>query len=281
MKRRGAWIAAAVGACALAALGSCGSDDGVSPDGENDLLSLLEPILEAELAGAAHNVQLPDGPPGCLTMAPWPWQDGDGDGVPDSATFSFDPGACAWTDGIAGGTRGGIVEVTDPGDPFGYQAVLIDHVFSNTYTRDGVRTTATRAINGTQGVSGSSSAAVMARDVTIVTTLTGRPTSTTVGSLTLAYAAQAGQPILFGPGAPLPPGSLTLGGTLAWSIPGRTVELEITTPEALVLSAACPGTDPVSGEIHVTVVSGADPGYLSIRFVGCDQAPEIEWFPQG
>lgn len=269
------WLAAAILGGALLALVSCGGDgdDGVAPPDDTDLVAMLEPLFDSEVTGAARNLRLPNGPPGCITVTPASPVDSDADCVPDDATFTFDEVGCAYPfPSGGGGTTGGEIRVTDPGEPFGYNAVLTNFLLR--VTSGDPQTTTTRTINGTQAVSGSPAAATMVRNVTIVTERTGLSAATAVEELTVTYTPDV--PPLGFCGLGLPAGTMTMTGDLTWTMSGRTVEMAITTATPLAVGG-CDLGGPSSGEIHVTVVSGADPGYLSIRFESCE--PVIDWYP--
>ncbi len=260
-------------ATCLAACG--GGDDGVAPRDDPEILILLEPVLSDEIARLDAQFSLPSGGPGCLTITPQPVTDGDQDGVPDDATFTFDEEGCSFSFTGGGGTTYGSVHVVDPGAAFGFQATLSDLTAS--FTSGDPAVTTVRTANGTHTVGGSSTLVTMSREVTIGVTMTGHAASTTAVDLDGTFTPEAGSQVQLGVGTPLPPGQMTLTGTITWSQQATTVQLQVTTPTPLVLDAGCSAGGPVSGEVHLTVLSGADPGYLSVAFTGCGQSPRIDW----
>jgi hypothetical protein len=73
---------------------------------------------------------------------------------------------------------------------------------------------------------------------------------------------------------------MTMAGTITWSSESTMVVLQVTTASPLVMDADCGTVQPISGEVRLSVVSGADPGYLAVSFDGCSYDFDLEWVPE-
>lgn len=277
MRARARLLLAAL--AASLALGGCGGSDGdVVDDQDTSQIGLFEMAVVRQVAGLPSAFLPPNGPPGCLTITPTPWQDSDGDGVPDDATFTFDADGCVYTYQGGGGTRWGVVRIIDHGVPFGFAAALTGRADAS--TSGNPARTATLTLDGTSTVSGTPSLAILEQQLDLQFSLTGEPPCSGTLQWTANYTPAAGQTLFLGIGASLPSGQLTVSGTLTWAQDGRTYSFAISTPEPLVMDSSCACPSPVSGEVRFHLTAGGPAGYMRLLIGGCCESIETDWVPQ-
>ena len=76
---------------------------------------------------------------------------------------------------------------------------------------------------------------------------------------------------------PLPSGSVTVAGTVAWNRGDEQFDLTITTATALHYDAACAsaGQRFDDGELRISGTFGETPGYVRIEWQRCGDDPDI------
>jgi hypothetical protein len=270
-------VSAILSACLALALSSCSSDDDVTgPGGDVDIMSQLGVALTTRLGNYASGFRLPSGPPGCLTIAPSPFADADSDGVPDSVRFSFDETGCTFVFDGGSGTSMGTIEVTDPGAVFGFRAI---HAMTYALTAGDPPSTETLGVTGTRIVSGASDGLTLTEDVQLAFSTTGNPPCAATERYTATFTPEPGSNVVFGVGVPLPSGHIELAGAFVWEQEGTTVTMVVSTAAPIEIDADCLSPFPVAGEVRFQVTSGADPGYVSVRFTGCGSDMEVDWVP--
>jgi len=273
--RRGLLGAALAGT--LLVIGACSGGGGDDGDGGGDRLALLEPVLSAELGTIAGNVAMPGGPPGCLTIQPIPWADGDGDEIPDTLTFIYDADGCAFDWGDATGTIYGVCALADLGAELGYATTLTGMTYVMT-SGDPVATV-TRVLDGTRVTWGTRQALTMEESLTIEVASTLGRAATMTTDLTATFTADAGGEIHFGPGTPFPAGHFDLAGTLIWVEDADTTVFAVTTVTPIVYEPGCLSPFPTAGVVWLQATSGPELGRLIVGWDGCGSEMTLDWEP--
>ena len=275
-------LAAGVLAAVLAACGdSTDPDDDPLPDNAGTAVGLtVRDNVEASLDAffPARLLQpFSTGPADDPCVTPSSSADGDGDGVPDDASYTFTAPPCRFT-----GVRGfvldvvGQLRVADPAPEtagFGANISLIALRFS--LSADDTDNNYSVIRNGTVTLTGSPAGLEQATNLQVQRTFTGLPDAQVEHVWTVGFDPEATLQI----NQPLPNGSVTVAGTVGWSRGNESFDLTITTATPLHYDASCTDTGQRfdDGELRVTGTFGETPGYVRVVWEDCGDDPEIEF----
>lgn len=272
----------------LAGLGACtnitGTVGGAGPTSSQSLELRLAVDDEVQSAASALTLATPGVPPAFGTPAGCPaassTADGDGDGIPNDATYTFLNPPCRVT-GLGGGDYGvtGALRVQDPsgGNATAYDLTLTDLAWTYTDTAGTLSYTATR--NGTRSRLGSSSAASLAVDIEIVRERPNRVAATVTLATTTSFTASNAGTVQVG--QPLPDGSLTIAGSLDWERSTEQWSLAVATPQPLNYDADCTDTPQriKAGKVTLTGTVRGQAGVLTLTWTACGAPPSRSWTP--
>ena len=280
------WHAAAAGLLLLGAT-ACG-DDGSGPSTgaltqaqadfaaevvSDDADAQVDALAASGVAEASFSVALaPFGAP--CTPAPSispPPTDQDGDIVPDSVRFSFDP-PCILSLPLRTVTRSGIIDVVDPTPvdlDWARRVRFIDFLTTRERLASGATVSALR--NGVRTVSGDASA--LHHDVTGFTTaFTHVDGSVTTHSRTWSSDFSVDTPGSIAHDQPLPSGTWDISGTSTWTRDNAEWSASVTTNPALHYDAACtdaPRFD--AGTFTLVVTRGGNTSTVTIEYTACGE----------
>jgi hypothetical protein len=208
--------------------------------------------------------------------------DTDGDGVPDEANYNLTAPPCHYT-----GVRGfsldvvGQLRIVDPAPEtagFGADITLTNLRFSLNAEESDLEYDLTR--NGTIVLTGSPTGLRQEVNLQVLRTFTGFSDAQVEHVWTVDFAPETTLQI----NEPLPSGSVTVTGTVAWTRGGdqqtqENFNLTITTPTPLHYDASCAETGQRfdGGELHVAGVFGETPGHVRIAWERCGDDPQIEF----
>ncbi|MDX2006119.1 MAG: hypothetical protein SFU83_12635 [Meiothermus sp.] len=210
-------------------------------------------------------------PPACVSFTPDPLSDTDGDGVPDTATYTFN---CTKTRPGSGTKRvTGQAQLSDPGAGFNLSLTNLE-----TEVRDSQGNplyTATRS--GTRSAARSGSQITLSHDLSVSRQVTGLPAASITNKSSLVFSATGGTVVQ---GQPLPSGTATVTGAYTWVRGGESFGFALSTPTPLVYDSSC--TDDlkiVSGVLRAslggTSGSGGAGGSVRITFNACGVKPSV------
>ncbi|HEY7479978.1 MAG TPA: hypothetical protein VH680_05645 [Gemmatimonadales bacterium] len=206
--------------------------------------------------------------------------DTDGDGVPDEANYNLTAPPCHYT-----GVRGfsldvvGQLRIVDPVPDtagFGANITVTNLRFSLDAEESDLEYDLTR--NGTIVLTGSPTALHQEVDLQVLRTFTGFSDAQVEHVWSVDFAPETSLQI----NQPLPSGSVTVTGSVAWFRGGdqesqENFDLTITTATPLHYDASCPETGQRfdAGELRVAGVFGETPGFVRITWERCGDDPEI------
>ncbi len=277
------------GLAALATiLVACGSVTGGNPAGSGPTASQrleLDLALEDEVQAAtsALTVARPGVPPsfgspaGCPTVSNT--ADGDGDGIPTDAVWTYSAPACQVTIGGGNWLVTGSVRVQDPsaGNATSYGLTFTNLAWSFGDTAQTRTYLATR--NGTRARTGTTDSVSLATAMTVVRQRPNRANTTvTLNTTTTFLAATPGSVVA---GQPVPDGALAVSGSFEWQRSTEHWSLGVTTLQALVYDASCAGTVHrfTSGRIALGGSVNGQAGVLILTWSGCGTPPARLWVP--
>lgn len=270
-------------AALLAACGEVtGGTGGIGPSAGQALELTLALEDEVESATAALTVARLGTPPvwtppaGCPTVQGS--ADADGDGILDDATLTFTAPPCevAFRRGALEVT--GVIEILDPNfaNNQGFNLTYDDLTWAYVDSIGDRDYAATR--NGTRSRLGSSNAATLTTDVTIVRQRPNRANTTVTLDLTHSFTAATPGTLLVG--QPIPSGSLSIAGTARWQRSTEDWSLTVATPVPLVYDATC-GASPrlTAGALTLTGTISGQSGVLRFTWSQCGVEPVRSWTP--
>src|SRR6266705_1540117 len=262
-------LAAAVAAAALALVAACSKDSTAPADSQSELEGMtfsgdqVTPGLG--MSGAFGESATTTCSP---SVSPSPVVNRDGDRVPDSVRVTF-PG-CAFAEGDEADTVRGLIDVIDPTPTVTDRDVKL--VFTD-FTRIEVEDGRERSIvlNGTREATRDASV-ISQRETNFQTVYTFADGHTATSDRTWAITFMADVPGSIQPDAPLPSGTLSVGGTDTWTRDANTYSLTVSTDPVLHYNASCtvrPKFD--AGTFHATVTRNGTTSNVTIVFSGCGQ----------
>ncbi len=264
----------------IAGLTGCksGSDDGTGIDVDSEVeFDMLAGVLRSELSTVAGAFMVPGTGEGCVTLTADP--DGDGDGIPDQADFTFSSSGCKYTFDGGWGTSAGAMHVADAGDPFGFTATLSSMAYTTSVEANADDPAQTRilTLNGERTVGGSATRLTLTQTLTFTYTVTSRPSATGTETWQAVFTADQGSTVAFGYGMRVPDGDTEVSGPFEWTQNGATVRLTLETVDPLRFPTSCQSPFPSSGEVHARVVSGAPAGYVRLAWSSCGGEAQVDW----
>lgn len=203
--------------------------------------------------------------------------DGDGDGVPDDASYTFTAPPCRYTD-VRGFTLDvvGQLRIVDPApETAGFGAVidLTNLRFSLTAEDTDRNYSVTR--NGRVTLAGTPAGLELSSELQVLRTFTGLPDAAVEHVWVLGFDPETTLQI----NQPLPSGSVTVAGEVNWSRGDETFDLTVTTVTPLHYNASCDQTGQRfdGGELAVSGTFGETPGSVRIVWRDCGDDPGIEF----
>ncbi len=275
-------LAAGAFAAALAACGdSTDPDDDPLPDNAATAVGLtVRDNVEASLDAffPARLLQpFSTGPANDPCVTPSSSTDGDGDGVPDDASYTFTAPPCRYT-GVRGFTLDvvGQLRVVDPAPEtagFGANVSLTALRFSLSAEDTDKNYDVIR--NGTLTLTGSPAGLELATEVQVLRSFTGLADAQVEQVWTVGFDPETTLQI----NQPLPNGSVTVSGTVGWTRNNESFDLTVTTATPLHYDASCDaaGQRFDDGELRVSGTFGETPGYVRIVWEDCGDDPGIEF----
>ena len=202
--------------------------------------------------------------------------DGDGDGVPDDASYTFTAPPCRYTS-VRGFTLDvvGQLRIADPvPDTAGFGAGIAVTALRFSLSDEDGENDYSVIRNGTMTLTGTAAGLELATDLQVQRTFTGLSDGHAVHVWTVGFDPEATLQI----NQPLPSGSLTVSGSVGWAR-GSTenFDLTVTTAAPLHYDAGCDeaGQRFDDGELRVSGTFGETPGYVRIVWEGCGSDPDI------
>lgn len=270
-------------ALALAALlAACGDSSGPNDPLPNEATSAIGLTLRDEVEASLDALTLPTQlePLGAqleepCTVASDP-ADGDGDGVPDQATYLFTAPPCRFPD-LRGTTLDlvGQLQVSDPAPEsagFGFAATLVS--LRSTFTGEDPDHGYSVTRNGTRTLTGNTSALQLTTDLQVLRTFPGLSDAAVDQQWTATFTPEAS----LGINQPLPAGALDLSGDLSWSRGSESYALTVTTPTPLDFDPTCEGPQRFdAGELRAAGTFGDLTGYVRMRWDGCGDEPAVDF----
>ncbi|HWB42017.1 MAG TPA: hypothetical protein VG500_12195 [Gemmatimonadales bacterium] len=205
-----------------------------------------------------------------------PATDTDGDGVPDEANYTFTAPPCRYT-----GVRGfsldivGQIRIVDPAPEtagFGADITLTGLRFGLSAEESDLEYDVTR--NGTITLTGSAAGLEQDVDLQVLRTFSGFSDASVEHVWTIGFDPETTLQI----NQPLPSGSVTVAGTVAWTRgQDEQFNLTITTATPLHYDATCEsaGQRFDDGELRIAGTFGETPGYVRIAWERCGDDPDI------
>ena len=261
-----------------------GSSLGPTVGQRYELMLATEDEVEATAAAfTVAGIGLPPGvtiPLGCADTSST--TDGDGDGVPTNATFTFTNPPCSIT-GVRGGTLGltGAIKVQDAssGNSTAWLTTLTDLAWQATDSGAARTYTATRNGTRARGIGTGGKATI----ITALTTIQDRPNvvdATVDVQLTTSFTP-AGSSILV-PLQPPPSGTLIMDGTIRWRRSTEDWQLGLGTIVPLSYDSTCAGPQRITaGQLVLSGTVNGQDGTLSLVWSACGTDPARSWTPSG
>ena len=197
--------------------------------------------------------------------------DQDGDIVPDSVRFTFDP-PCVLSLPLRTLSRSGVIDVVDPTPAeadWARRVRFVDFLSTRERLVSGASVSALR--NGVRTVSGDASG--LEHDVTgFVTAFTHADGSVTTHTRTWSATFSADVPGSIARTEPLPSGTWDISGTSTWVRENGTWSATITTNPALHYNAGCaeaPRFD--AGTLTMVVTRGGSTTTVTVGYTGCGE----------
>ena len=275
------FLAAGALAVALAACGDSSAPDDPLPDDAATAVGLtVRDNAEASLDAFFPTRLLQPfstGPADDPCVTPSSSTDGDGDGVPDDASYTFTAPPCRY-EGVRGFTLDvvGQLRIADPvPDTPGFGANIALTALRFSLSADDADKNYDVVRNGTMTLTGSTAALELATELQVVRTFTGLPDAAVEHVWTVGFVPEATLQI----NQPLPNGSLTVSGSVGWTRGNESFDLTVTTATPLHYDASCDATGQRfdDGELRVAGTFGETPGYVRIAWADCGDDPVIEF----
>ncbi len=233
-------------------------------------------VTPASLEGGLSAQTAPTPAAPCVTVTPKPVVDTDKDGVPDTATFTFD---CTRDGPLAASSKKGTLQVTDPSSDAGVWGFdsSIDLTESVTNKLKGI--TVTDARKGSRSPRKTGDQIVQSHNINTVRSVTGQPDASIQNQWNLTFAATTAGSIVMG--SPLPAGSIQIAGSYSFSRDGKTRTWTASTPTVLGYDPACTADlKIVSGKLVLTL-SGPNGGggTMEVVYNACGTEPTVTRTP--
>ena len=209
--------------------------------------------------------------PACVTITPSPLVDTDGDGVPDTATYTFD---CSKTGMFFSSSKTGTLTVNDPSSVAGVWGFDSDANLTESRTNLTTGKTVTEVRKGSRSPRKTADQVVQSHNITVTRSVTDQPTATITNLWNYTFNATTAGSIVMG--QPLPAGTASLAGNWSFSRDAKTRTYSVTTISPLQYDPSC--VEPlkiVAGKIRGTLVNNSGEGFIEITYNACGTAPTI------
>jgi hypothetical protein len=217
--------------------------------------------------------------PACVTVSPSPVVDSDGDGVPDSATYTFD---CSRDGPLFAGSKKGTIQIADPSSDVGVWGFDSNINLTETHTSKLRGITVTDVRTGSRSPRKTSDQLVQSHNITVQRSVTGLATpwnATIQNQWNLTFNATTAGSIVMG--SPLPAGSIQIAGSYSVTRNGAVRAWTLSTPLPLSYDPAC--TDDlkiVGGKLLATLnTSSGAGGTLEVVYGACGTDPVVTRTP--
>jgi hypothetical protein len=209
--------------------------------------------------------------PACVTVTPSPLVDTDGDGVPDSATYTFD---CSKSGVLYSSTKTGTLLVTDPSSVAGVWGFDSTADLTETRTNNITGKTVTEVRKGSRSPRKTADQVVQSHNITTTRSVTDESTATITNLWNYVFNASTPGSIVMG--QPLPAGSASVSGNWSFSRDGKSRTYTVSTISPLQYDPTC--TDAlklVGGKVRGTLSNNSGDGFIEISFNACGVAPTV------
>ncbi len=209
--------------------------------------------------------------PACVTITPSPLVDTDGDGVPDTATYTFD---CSKDGVIFASTKTGTLLITDPSSVAGVWGFDSTSDLTETNTNKITGKTVTEVREGSRSPRKTADQVVQSHNITVTRSVTDEPTATITNLWNYTFNATTAGSIVMG--QPLPAGTASLAGNWSYNRDTKSRTYTVSTIQALQYDPTC--TDRlkiVGGKLRGTLANNSGDGFIEITFNACGTEPTI------
>jgi hypothetical protein len=209
--------------------------------------------------------------PACVTVTPSPLVDTDGDGVADSATYTFD---CSKDGVIFASSKTGTLVVSDPSSVPSVWGFDSTSDLTETNTNKITGKTVTEVRKGSRSPRKTADQVVQSHNITVTRSVTDQPTATITNLWNYVFNATTAGSIVMG--QPLPAGTASLAGNWSYSRDGKNRTYTVSTIQALQFDPTC--TDRlkiVSGKLRGTLSNNNGDGFIEITFGACGTEPTV------
>ncbi len=209
--------------------------------------------------------------PACVTVTPSPLVDTDADGVPDTATYTFN---CSKTDVVFSSSKKGTLLVTDPSSVAGVWGFDSTSDLTETRTNNITGKTVTEVRKGSRSPRKTSDQVVQSHNITVTRSVTDQPTATITNLWNYVFNATTPSSIVMG--QPLPAGTASLSGNWSYNRDGKSRTYTVSTISPLQFDPTC--TDRlkiVGGKLRGTLSNNSGEGFIEITFNACGIEPTI------
>jgi hypothetical protein len=209
--------------------------------------------------------------PACVTVTPSPLVDTDGDGVADSATYTFD---CSKDGVIFASSKTGTLLITDPSSVAGVWGFDSTSDLTETNTNKITGKTVTEVRKGSRSPRKTADQVVQSHNITVTRSVTDQPTATITNLWN--YTFNASTPGSIAMGQPLPAGTASLAGNWSFSRDGKSRTYTVSTISPLQYDPSC--TDRlkiVGGKLRGTLANNSGDGFIEITFGACGTEPTV------
>ncbi|GEM47284.1 hypothetical protein [Deinococcus cellulosilyticus] len=239
----------------------------------SELQNLTAALTDTDFAAgfSAVNAQA-TGKPECVTASPDPTADADGDGLPDTVTYTYNcqKSGPAGSNSVQGTLK---FEDTQTAPAQGAKVTATSLTFSQKDASGNNVLYESR--NGTRTASGTTTAISVGNDMTVVRQVSSQTAGTLKNKLQVAFQATAGTITA----KSLPAGTLEVSGNASWTQGDLNTDLNVTTVNPLQFDPGCASAlKIVGGQLKATLTGSGPKGYLNVTFGACGTEPSIKFF---
>jgi hypothetical protein len=208
---------------------------------------------------------------GCITVNPNPVVDTDSDGVPDSATYTFD---CSSDRPLYAFSTKGTLQVSDPSSDAGTWGFDSQSDLTHTTTNKLRGITVTEARKGSRSPRKTGDQVSQSHNITVTRTVNTDPSATITNLWNLTFSATTPGSITMG--SPLPAGSIVIAGNYGFSKNGMNRTWTLSTTAPLQYDPSC--DNPlmiVGGTLRATLSGPNGNGFLEVMYGACGTEPVV------
>lgn len=209
--------------------------------------------------------------PACVTVTPSPLVDTDSDGVPDTATYTFD---CSKASLLFSSSKTGTLQVSDLSSDAGVWG--FNSTINLTESRTNLTTgkTVSEVRKGSRSPRKTADQVVQSHNITVTRSVTDQPTATITNLWNYTFNASLAGSIVMG--QPLPAGTAVLAGNWSFSRDGKNRTYSVSTISPLQFDPNCTeDLKIVDGKIRATLANNSGEGFIEITYNACGTAPTI------